>query len=184
MIKFDSNIDKVIKSYQKAKKDLPKRLADISYLVAQEIANDFKVKLDRDRSTWYRAYEGTSIVDGYKHINVIKTDTGARIEVGSKGDMLIMKDGSIVNPYYFIEFGFGIDGQINSARGASEHGWEYNVNGHTTYWWYTGTAPNENGGGHATTGRSGINFIYNTLDEYKRGIPKRVQAQINNKQRK
>ena len=74
-----------------------------------------------------------------------------------------MSDGTLVNPAFFIEFGFGILGEKAPMKDHEKCEWEYNINGHTKGWSYLG----RDGDFHGSKGRVGTNFMYNAKQKAK-----------------
>ena len=86
-----------------------------------------------------------------------------RVSIGEKLPRFAMSDGTLVNPIYFIEFGFGIVGQENPMNNRDKYNWRYNINGHTVEWVYK----DRYGDYQTSKGAEGTNFLYNTIETYR-----------------
>jgi len=164
MIQIDSNIDKVLKSLKEKQKKLRIVISRISKIVAEQIKQDMIREIELTRSQWSESYERIGgVVNPSNQITVNYNINGARISIGNSAEKLVMADGGTVNPYYFIEFGFGVIGETSPAKNSSIAGWEYNINKHSKGWYFTGTDEKS----HKSYGRIGINFMYNAVQKNK-----------------
>ena len=85
------------------------------------------------------------------------------ILIGQNTAPIEMKDGRMVNPYLFIQFGYGIVGEENPVQYHLFNRWEYNVNNRVKAWTYIGG----DGKTYWTRGRKGTNFFYNVINKYR-----------------
>ena len=161
-------------------KDVADMLDPDAYLamdeVLDEICEEMKQEIISKKDTWCEAWSplekdkslGTDITYEIK-------DNKATIYVGRNTDKLTMQDGTTVNPYYFIEFGWGIVGENNPINYHLQNGWLYNINHHTQAWWYVGY----NGEPRASYGRKGIDFLYNAMKKLKPNLEAALGKRLN-----
>lgn len=97
------------------------------------------------------------------------------IIVGQNTPRITLGNGDQVNPYLFIEFGFGIEGQEHPALYARENQWQYNINQHKNFIiyaneYYNSSMTKEDRKLNTvwTRGTKGINFFYNTTRKYRK----------------
>ena len=97
-------------------------------------------------------------------------ENSVKVSIGDKIKPHIMSDKALVNPAYFIEFGFGVVGQQNPKKNAELYHWSYNKNAHEagniyrpSPWIYEGF----DGVLRESRGAEGINFLYRTIDKYR-----------------
>ena len=106
--------------------------------------------------------------DDFSFINDIKiekvNDLLFKIKLGDNSGRLA-KDGTVVNPFYYYEFGFGImgEGTYKNYFEAIQFGWAYDVNLHG----YAGWTYKVNGTTYWTNGVNGLGFLQRTVDWYK-----------------
>ena len=106
--------------------------------------------------------------DDFSFINDIKiekvNDLLFKIKLGDNSGRLA-KDGTVVNPFYYYEFGFGImgEGTYKNYFEAIQFGWAYDVNLHC----YAGWTYKVNGTTYWTNGVNGLGFLQRTVDWYK-----------------
>jgi hypothetical protein len=72
-----------------------------------------------------------------------------------------------INPIYFNEFGFGVIGQQKPSKGHEEKGWRYNLNDHGTNTENPWHFYDEMKALRTSSGQEGINFLYNTIQDYR-----------------
>jgi hypothetical protein len=179
MIRVKSNIDGFLKNYQKKIGNFKTSLNSLARKLAERMSADMKDIIVKETYTWSPDAEGndeTGKMAYHRGIDISFDitnigDNGVRVSIGNNLQKHIMSDGTIVNPIYFIEFGFGVRGQQNPATNHSKFGWEYNINGRTkggeppSPWWYEGW----DGEYHLSDGTKGTNFMYRTIDKYRNG---------------
>ena len=155
MIKIKSNINSILKTFKERQSAIKNINITVAKQVAYEIAKQIKSDIVLNKPTWYESAGGMSINYG-TDVVVDETSSGALIRIGENTSKLIMADGSQINPYYFIEFGFGIIGANNSAANSIKYGWAYNIKGHIEPWIIPGSET-------LSSGTQGINFLYNNV---------------------
>lgn len=84
------------------------------------------------------------------------------IEFGSQTKPLTMQDFNKVNPYFFLEFGFGLKGERKPSINANEYNWEYNINN-----WKGEPEEYEMIGWWKVSGEIGIGFMQYAIMTYK-----------------
>lgn len=149
-------------------KDVADMLDPDSYFAMHDvmkwICNKMKEDILSKSSEWREQYSSLDAIDDIgTDIEYEIKDNVATIYIGRNTKPIEMKDGRTVNPYYFIEFGWGIRGEESPVNYHSQNGWEYNINGHIHAWWYVGS----NGEPRASYGRTGIDFLYRAMQKLK-----------------
>ena len=96
------------------------------------------------------------------------------IHIGRNSAPIKMKDNRTVNPYMFIQFGYGIVGEENPIEHHLFNRWQYNVNNHVKAWTYVGG----DGQTYWTRGRKGTNFFYSVINKYRREWKNIVRDEI------
>lgn len=164
-IKIENNINYIKKKIIKKRDKMRITLDNISQIIAERMAQDMKDYLDSTRGLWYIEYEKFSHLIGNSNydIRVVPLQSSTQIQIGNITEPLVMNDGKYVNPYFFIEFGFGIYGQDNPSPNADKFEWNYNINNHTTFWFFIGY----DGEKHSSYGLTGVNFISTIVEKYK-----------------
>lgn len=161
-LKISSNIDKVLKSFGKKYKAIKTTLENIAEKLAERMSEDMKNEIVSHRSTW--AEKGSMDYIDQINFDIVKTgNNSVRVSIGENLPKHEMTDGTLVNPVYFIEFGFGIVGEAKPKKNAELYDWEYNINDHQDAWVFFGRDEKF----HTTKGREGLNFLYKTMLDYK-----------------
>lgn len=193
MITVKSNINEFLKTYRKKVGNFKTMLNSIAKKLAERMSADMKKIIFEETYTWspdaddndetgkMAFHRGVDIAFDITSIG----DNAVRVSIGNNLQQHEMTDGTMVNPIYFIEFGFGVRGQQSPAPNHSKFGWEYNINGHTkggyppSPWAYEGW----DGEWHLSDGTKGTNFMYRTIDAYRNGwrqYLKELMAEIGN----
>lgn len=165
MITVKSNIKEFLKNYKKKIANFKTVLNRLSQKLAERMSTDMAYEIARTRHIWTE--EGN--LDKVSGIDFNITNIGdnaVRVSIGENLEKFEMEDGTLVNPVYFIEFGFGIAGQQNPQDEHSKFGWEYNIHGKEKAWYYydkTVSPPQL----LKSEGRQGSNFMYNVIQKYK-----------------
>ena len=170
MINIKSNIRNVRKSFQKYVSQFNNKLNKaIEYITAtfyEEIVKNVNQCLpDPVRDS---ALSNDIEVDDYSFMYDIViekvNDLYYKIKLGENSGRKA-KDGSIVNPFYYYEFGFGFVGLggFDNYDKAFEFGWDYDVNNHGSAGWNYKI----NGQTYWTSGLNGLGFLQKTIDWYK-----------------
>ena len=161
-IKLKSNYDQFIRKI----KGLPDMLDEVSYFAIEEVMQQMteyiKNEIVSNREIWYQEFGGLEPSLGSDVEYEIQNNVGT-LYIGRNTPTIQMNDGKDVNPYLFIQFGYGIRGEENPVEYHSQNRWEYNINNHTKAWWFIGT----NGEPRASYGRRGINFLYTAMRKFK-----------------
>ena len=160
MITVTSNIEEFLKHYKKRIQNFNDELGSIAEKLAKRMSEDMKRLIQSDRR-WQEHGNLSIINDVDFRIEKLSTNS-VKVFIGENLPKFIMTDGTLVNPSFFIEFGFGIVGEQKPKEGSKKHNWEYNINRHKESWffWYNGILME-------SEGREGLNFIYNTIQRYK-----------------
>lgn len=169
MITVKSNIDEFLKAYKKKVDRFQSVLQGFAEKLAKKMSDDMLQDIFTTKMTWApnelqqdeTGKMGT--IEDVRFDIVPTSNTSVKVVIGENLPKHIMTDGTLVNPVYFIEFGFGIVGQENPQKNTENFGWVYNKEGHETAWWYKGF----DGKAHYSKGAAGINFLYRTIDKYK-----------------
>jgi hypothetical protein len=175
MITISSNINEFLKTYRKKVEKIKNVLLGIAEKLANQMAQDMYNEIKRTENIWaiednLNNHDETGKMGFHmgKDFNYwfdiqLLENNSARVTIGQKAEPHILKDGTIVNPAFFIEFGFGIVGQNNPAKNSEAVGWVYNKNNHEKAWQYLGWDFVD----HISDGAKGINFMYNTIEKYR-----------------
>lgn len=175
MIGINSNIDKFIKKYTKKVDAITKSLEDIANKIAQRMSMDMALEISKNRATWEESGGTLSKIDNIDFDISSNGKGGYIVEIGNNLPLVTVGDSKasslrqflgyetkLVNPIYFIEFGFGIIGESNKSPHNEEYGWYYNLNQHKGAWYYR-----DSGNLYRSSGTKGINFMYNTIEKYR-----------------
>lgn len=177
MILVKSNIDNLIKSFEKFRNAYKVSLETIAERLGKVMCEEMISEIERSRSIWLQPngnLENVANIDytitksGENFIRVTLGENLPLIKVGDTRYSLPQnKKISYVNPLYFIEFGWGVIGEQNPKNGTTTYSWKYNINEHGRqtenpfYFW------GNDGMLVETQGREGVNFLYNTLEKYR-----------------
>lgn len=175
MIKIKSNIDSFLNKYRKKCETFKTSLREVAEKLAKRMSEDMFDIISKNEDVWaindkdnfndesgkMAFHKGKNLEDWFTIESI--GDNAMRVSIGDNLRKHEMEDGSLVNPAYFVEFGFGIVGQDNPMKNADRYNWRYNKNGHIEAWTYEGW----DGLLHESSGAKGINFMYNTIQDYK-----------------
>lgn len=169
-VKIRSNYDR----FRKRLLNLPYRIDEAMQEAVKEVleamCEDMKFYIMEYRDTWLEEGSGLDAIDKNfglgEDIEYELNGSSGTIYVGRHTPDLVMSDGQHVNPYLFIQFGYGIAGALKPVRYSIQSQWAYNVNGHEDAWWYMGYFDGERKKVY-TKGRQGIDFFYKTIDKYR-----------------
>lgn len=173
MITVKSNINEFLKNYRKRVGNFKSTLNVLAQKLAERMSADMKDIIFKETYTWSPDAEGndeTGKMAYHRGVDIAFDitsigDNAVRVSIGENLQKHEMENGALVNPIYFIEFGFGLRGQENPATNHSRFGWEYNKNYHNGAWSYEGF----DGEYHISDGTQGTNFMYRTIDKYRNG---------------
>ena len=160
MISVKSNINEFLKNYRKKASNFKNSLNGIAEKLAKRMSEDMKSLIQTDKR-WQEHGNLSTINEVSFDIESIG-DNAVRVSIGDNLPKLVMTDGTLVNPSFFIEFGFGIVGERTPKKNHDKYNWEYNINQHKTAWMFR-----YNGELMESEGREGINFMYNTIQDYR-----------------
>ena len=160
MITIKSNIKTFLKNYKKKVEKFKISLSLIAEKLAERMCKDMKNLIQTDKR--WQDKGNLSEIENVEFRQEKTSETSIRVHIGENLPLFTMKDGTQVNPAFFIEFGFGIVGQNNPKQGTEKYDWEYNIRNHKSYWWFW-----YEGRRYGTRGREGINFIYQVSQDYK-----------------
>ena len=177
MVTIKSNIDKFLQNYRKRIESFKIILYNIANKLADKMIKSMKDQIKRDFYTWWEfgSYVEIEEFDNISFDITQLDETSIRIDIGKNLPLFEMSDGALVNPAFFIEFGFGIVGQNNPKKNHEVFNWEYNINGHTKGWVYMG----RDGAFHGSKGKLGINFMYNAQQNAKKFLEEIMTEQGN-----
>ena len=171
-----SNYDQFIKRIR----DLPDMLDEASYFAVEEVMDQMceyiKNEIKSNREIWYQEYGGVDPSLGDDVEYEIDNNVGT-LYIGRNTKTIEMNDGRQVNPYLFIQFGYGIRGQNNPVRYHYQRNWQYNINNHTKAWWFIGT----NGEPRPSYGRIGIDFLYRAMQKFRPELKAAMGREISKK---
>lgn len=163
MIKIISNIKEFLKRYREKVAILKQVMDNLAQILAEKMSNDMKNLIQTDKR--WQEHGNLSTIDTVDFRIEATSPQSVKVYVGENLPKFEMSDGTLVNPAFFIEFGFGILGQNKPKQNHEEYNWEYNIRGHKESWffWYDGILME-------SKGREGINFIYTTMDNYRQNL--------------
>ena len=146
MIKVESNVKDIIKRLKARKANSNN---DLAQKVALRIAEKVKALLietyRHTKSEW--AEEGSALENlSGEDVTISLENNKYIIKIGEQTPMIAL-DGynglpTSANPYFFIEFGFGIVGEQKPVTNATKKSWAYNVRNHQEAWAFRGTDGN------------------------------------------
>lgn len=185
-IKIKSNFSEFAKRIRQIPELIDEAMRFAVEEVLERMQNDMKNEIESMRSVWLEKGSQLDYVDSIQHLgNDIEYEISGNsgiIYVGRNTMEIEMKDGRMVNPYFFIEFGYGIVGADNPVQYSSQSGWAYNVNGHRNSWSYAAwdSNPDDPRWIH-TKGRRGIDFFYRITRKYRENWKELAEAAIKEK---
>lgn len=165
MISIKSNIKGFLDNYRKKAQRFEVFIENVAEKLAEKMIDFMRNEIKTNFYTWYE-YGSYGEIPEFDNISfdIIPIDAKSiRIDIGKNLPLFPMSDGTLVNPAFFIEFGFGIIGQNNPMKNHEAFDWEYNIHGHTKGWTYFGV----DGKFHGSKGKKGINFMYNAQQKAK-----------------
>lgn len=164
-IKLKSNYSEFIKRIEAIPKNLEVSMTEAVENILKRMCEDMKRELSSASDYWKDngGLETIYNINGGTDVEYEVDGNSGTIYVGRNTSLIKMKDGKTVNPYLFIQFGFGIRGQDNPVEYAVQRRWQYNINEHTEAWWYWGL----NGKKQYTEGQVGFDFFYSVLKKYR-----------------
>lgn len=173
MITIKSNIKQFLENYRKKVENLKVVLDNVAEKLAQKMCAFMALEISSLKYVWVEEGNLQDVKNIDFDIESIGTNS-VRVSIGKNLTPFEMKDGTLVNPAFFIEFGFGIVGQNNPKQNHEAFDWEYNINGHTTAWYYK-----YNDEYYRSEGRQGINFMYNAQQKAKEFLMEILKEQAN-----
>lgn len=173
-VKVKSNIKEFLENYRKKVENFKVILNTIAEKLAQKMVEFMRNEIETNRFQW--AEKGK--LETITNVDFAITPLGeksVRVSIGDNLRKYTMSDGTLVNPAFFIEFGFGIVGQNNPKKNHEYFDWEYNINGHTHAWFYVGF----DGQFYESKGVEGINFMYKAQLNAKQYLKELLKEQAN-----
>ena len=165
MITVKSNITEFLKNYRKKVGDFKSTLNVLAEKLVERIKADMLRVIEGKQFVWQEEAGNLAEIEP-SDIDFTTTQVGEntiRVSIGERLPRFPMSDGTRVNPIYFIEFGFGIEGQENPMANTEKYGWRYNINHYIDGWTYLDSDGEE----QFSRGREGTNFLYNTIETYR-----------------
>ena len=165
----DEIIDKIRALQEKANvNSFDSILEKIANRVRSYIIDDYKLN-----GTIWREVNGNLETVSGDDVIVEKNGASYIVSIGKNTQPFDMNDGTFVNPYFFIEFGFGISGELNPVGFADRFGWEYNIRPHLHPWRFKG----QDGSLVWTTGGKGVGAISTLINSAFQRIVNEVMAE-------
>lgn len=165
----DEIINKIKALQQKANvNSFDSILEKIANRVRSYIIDDYKL----NGSIWREVNGNLETVDG-DDVVVEKKGSAYIVALGRNTQPFEMTDGAFVNPYFFIEFGFGLIGEKNSIKNAPDFGWRYNIRPWKNGWHFTGL----DGTSTWSAGRRGVGTISTLINGQFERIVNEVMAE-------
>ena len=179
MITVKSNINEFLKNYKKKINSLAKVLNSLATRLAKKMSDDMLQEIKKAKSKWNEPQSFLDTLQIDENIfsitisnNVARVSIGNNLplrELGNTAYSISSKaqKPTYVNPMYFIEFGFGVIGQKKPSPHSNKYNWEYNINKHGQLteapWKYYDEMIDL----QSSSGKEGINFLYNTIQNYR-----------------
>lgn len=162
MITIKSNINSFLKAYRKRINPIINVLPVFAEKLAKKMSEDMQNFIKTDNR--WKDNGNLSRVNTVDFRTERLSDNSVRVFVGENLPQFEMRDGTMVNPAFFIEFGFGIVGENKPKQRADKYSWRYNINDRGDAWWFK-----FDGEWFKTKGKEGLNFIYIIMDKYRNG---------------
>lgn len=159
MINITSNIKTFLPNYLKKTNGFRMALQKFAYELAIMMSQDMQKMISGDIK-WQENGNMSTINNVSFRIEILSNNM-VRVHIGENLPLIQMNNGTLVNPIFFIEFGFGIVGEQNPKENHENYGWDYNINQHTKKWFFR-----YNGQLLSSEGREGLNFMYLKMQEY------------------
>lgn len=159
MLKVKSfGIDKLMSQLQSTKSSYSEETSILAATLAEKVKDKITTNYQRTRGVW--SEEGGTMSEISGNDVTIRKDGGDYIVAIGEQTPKVSLSGynglpTSINPYLFVEFGFGIVGQNKPVREAQKRGWQYNVKRHTSKWTFTDKYGNQ----FYTKGVRGANSI-------------------------
>lgn len=175
-IQVKSNFNQFKRRFAKLPRLLDDAVQNSMKEILENMCREMKERLASATKHWFDngGLEAVYQSSGNQDIEYTIEGNKGTILVGKNSSQLKLKDGRVVNPYLFIEFGYGIIGEENPSPKAYLYDWEYNVNNHEKAWVFMGI----NGDKEWTMGQKGFDFFYPVVDKYQKEWKKIVSNQI------
>ena len=178
MITVRSNINEFLKGYTEKTNRLQAVLKNFAKKLAERMAEDMNSKIESSKSKWA---EPQIFLDTLPKVDFDIKETGNNsviIEIGNNlpkrkvGNTVYSiypetQQEKFINPIFFIEFGFGVKGEQKPSEIYTTYGWKYNLNDHGSKTENPWKFYDEMRSLRTSSGQEGINFMYNTIEEYK-----------------
>lgn len=142
----------------------------------EKMCAEMRQIIQENRPIWEEPFSQMEALELGDDVDYELTENGGRILVGQRtqriqvgsakysGQKRLIENKALVNPYLFIEFGWGIAGEQAPVKYAYQRGWKYNINDHQQAWVFLGTDMKA----HKTAGRVGIDFFYSVINKYRK----------------
>lgn len=178
MITVKSNINEFLKNYRKKVANFKTVLNSLAVKLAERMSADMKDRINSSKTKWA---EPQTFLDTLPEVgfdiqpigdNAVRVSIGENLpkrKVGGTTYSIYPETQQVkyINPIYFIEFGFGVIGQQKPSKGHEEKGWRYNLNDHGTHTENPWHFYDEMKALRTSSGQEGINFLYNTIQDYR-----------------
>lgn len=174
-IQIKSNYNDFIKSIKAIPKEIDNRTRAILSELLEDMCIDMKKQIQVSMSEWVDAPNGNMSTGLGNDITyeINEKGNGGTIYVGRNTKPITLSNGNTVNPYMFIEFGFGIVGEESPAKYAAQNLWDYNINHHKNWIVYGNSdypLTKSKDDLVFTKGTKGIDFFYNTISKYRKEL--------------
>lgn len=161
MLKIKSNIKTFNRKFAKFTNNFNKKIEK----AIEDITNQFYNQIVTNINLYLPDPKQVDDFSFMYDINITKeNDMLFLIKLGENSGR-VATDGTIVNPFYYFEFGFGMVGLggFSNYDKAFDFGWDYDVNNHSYFGWYYKI----NGVNYWTDGFEGLGFLQKTVNWYK-----------------
>ena len=181
-----TNIDKIINKYQKLSESYNGFTQKVAEKVAEKIREFILDQYKSNMTVWQEKNGNLETIDG-SDVKVVKSGTSYFVTIGENTKKFEMpkrteKAGAQyqglpkeVNPYFFIEFGFGIIGQNSPIKFANDFGWRYNLKPYKNGWHFKGL----DGTKTFSQGGKGIGAINSTNINFEKFVNSAINEVLN-----
>lgn len=162
--KVKDNFDDFMKRFNAFAQSFEPTMQDVMNTLLSDMCEEMKQEIDENRSQWEESGSALELLQLGDDIEYEIAGNHGFIYVGRNTNKIKMEDGRDVNPYLFIEFGWGIAGEQQPIQYSAQRRWEYNINAHDKAWVFMGYDNRP----HKSIGRVGIDFFYRVVKKYRK----------------
>lgn len=181
--------DEIINRIKNIQKSIQSNSYDSMLNKIAERVKDFIINDYTSKGSIWREENGNLQTISGDDVIVEKKDSTYIVALGRNTQLFVMPNREnssnpnyfglprTVNPYFFIEFGFGITGQQNEITNAPNFGWRYNIRPYSHGWHFRGL----DGTRTWSTGTKGIGAISALINgEFERIVNEVIEEEKTN----